>query len=297
MKRSVGGEILLDMTPIEIEESVDGTTYTNITDKTVLDQLTGLKSFIGKSGMIKPVWCRIANGETDEIIVARGTLSVVDVGEFAIFVPLDGYKMRITVEFTQMENEDHEPLDDWYIDTNDAKYILISDTQALAGELADFEGDVSITGDVSVTGDASITGDETITGDLTVTGDINGEENPSVKPIYCHPITIDYEGVDVVNPVHIALLIFDNSDEEYNTYAKFVAKLEEIFTINPNAKFPITGGIYYGAGSTRQVAQYIDKVVDEIQIKAVRPDGTQGFFGLATYTSSATFYDGVNKIN
>lgn len=141
MKRLVGGDYQLDLSPIEIEESVDGETYTSITDKSVLDQLTGLKAFIGKSGMIKPIWIKLLNGETDELIVARGTLAVVDEGEFEINIPLKGFLLTIAIVFTQMLNEDDEPLDDWYIDTNDAKYLLISDAQAIGNieELPVFE--------------------------------------------------------------------------------------------------------------------------------------------------------------
>ena len=159
MKRLVGGDFLLDMSPIELELSVEGTTKTNITDNEVLGQLTDLKRFIGSPSMVKPIWCKLTNGETDELIVARGTLAVVDVGEFEICIPLDGYKLSISVEFTQMETEDHEPLDDWYIDANDAKYILISDAQAIANieELPVFENIVDkdghkrfIEGDITI---------------------------------------------------------------------------------------------------------------------------------------------------
>ena len=190
MKRLVGGDYQLDLSPIEIEESVDGETYTSITDKSVLDQLTGLKSFIGKSGMIKPIWIKLLNGETDEIVVTRGSLSTSDGVTFLIRILLVGFILTLSVEFTQMLNENDEPLDDWYIDTNDAKYILISDTQSLAGELADFEGDVSITGD------------------LSVTGKINGVSNPSVKPIYWHGLDMYKSSV---NSLQAHILKNDNT--------------------------------------------------------------------------------------
>ena len=132
MKRLVGGDYLLDLSPIEIEESVDGETYTSITDKSVLDQLTGLKAFIGKSGMIKPVWVKLLNGETDELIVTRGSLSTSDGVTFLIKVLLVGFILTLSVEFTQAETEDHTPLDEWYIDDNDAKYILVSEAQLVA---------------------------------------------------------------------------------------------------------------------------------------------------------------------
>lgn len=217
MKRLVGGDFLLDMSPIELELSVDGTTKTNITDNEVLGQLTDLKRFIGSPSMVKPIWCKLTNGETDELIVARGILAVVDVGEFEICIPLNGYKLTISVEFTQMETEDHEPLDDWYIDANDAKYILISDAQSLAGELADFEGDVSINGD------------------LTVSGSINGEENPSVKPIYCHPITINFGAYSI-----LTMLIF-NGDGTPFTKETLIAYLKAETT---KGRYMVNGALY-----------------------------------------------------
>ena len=72
MKKLVGGDYLLDLTPIEIEESEDGATKTNITNKDVIAQLTNLKNYIRNPEMIKPVWVLFNNGETDEKIVAVG---------------------------------------------------------------------------------------------------------------------------------------------------------------------------------------------------------------------------------
>lgn len=129
MGKLVGGDYLLDLTPIEIEQSEDVSTYTNITNADVLKQLTNLKKYVKNPDMIKPVWVKFVNGETDELVVARGTFAVVDSGEFEIVVTIDGYKLRISIEFTQAELEDHTPIDDWYIDTNDAKYLFTSDAQ------------------------------------------------------------------------------------------------------------------------------------------------------------------------
>ena len=166
-KRLVGGVFLLCLTAMALTLSEDGETYTNITQPEILEQLTNLKTFISNPKMIKPVWVQLKND--DEIVVVQGELKVVDTGEFEICVKLNGYKLIISVEFTQAELSDHTPIDDWYIDTNDAKYLFTSDTQALAQELADF------TGDVAITGDAEITGDVDITGDIAVTGKVNGK--------------------------------------------------------------------------------------------------------------------------
>lgn len=129
MKKLVGGDYLLDLTPIELEQSEDVETYTSITNKEIIEQLTNLKKFVPNPSMVKPVWVKLKNGETDEIVVVRGEFKVVDTGEFEIVVAIDGYKLKIHIEFTQVLNSDDEPLDDWYIDTNDAKYLFTSDAQ------------------------------------------------------------------------------------------------------------------------------------------------------------------------
>lgn len=129
MKRLVGGEYLLDLTPIEIEQSEDVETFTNIINKDVIEQLTDLKKYISNPNGIKPVWVKLKNGVTDELIVARGEFKVVDTGEFEIVIHLDGYKLLVHIEFTQVTLEDDTPIDDWYIAENDVKYLFTSELQ------------------------------------------------------------------------------------------------------------------------------------------------------------------------
>ena len=94
-KKLVGGDYLLDLSSIEIEQSEDGETYTNITDADVLEQLTNLKKYVPNPQMAKPVWVKLKNGENDELVVARGTFANVGTGEFEICVQLNGYKLII----------------------------------------------------------------------------------------------------------------------------------------------------------------------------------------------------------
>ena len=118
----------------------------------------------------------------------------------------------------------------------------------------------------------------------------------NAKPIFCHPITIDKE-VESSDIVHISFLIFDNSNEEYNTYDKLRAKLLSIFALNPSAVFPCTGAIYYISGASILIAQKIELYeTDIIRIRAVRPNGTLGYFNLLSF-NTAIYFDGVNKIN
>ena len=144
MKRKlVGGEFLLDLTPITIAESEDGETYTNITNASVIEQLTNLKTFISNPNAIKPIWVKFVNDEDNAVIVTRGSLSIVDTGEFDIDVAIKGYTLKIHIEFTQAELEDHTPIDDWYIDTNDAKYLFTSEAQNISPIVEDVAEEVA----------------------------------------------------------------------------------------------------------------------------------------------------------
>lgn len=118
MKRLVGGEFLLDVSSIVLEENSE---LTNITDKEIISQLTNLKKFISNPSMIKPIWVKLYDGK---LVVTRGSLSMIDADEFELDIILNGYTLRIYVKFTQMLNEDEDPIDDWYIANNDAKYLF-----------------------------------------------------------------------------------------------------------------------------------------------------------------------------
>ena len=283
MKRLVGGEYLLDLSSIEIEESEDGTTKTNITDADVLEQLTNLKKYVSNPNGIKPVWVKLKNGETDELIVARGTFAVVDTGEFEICVQLNGYKLIISIEFTQALNEDDEPIDDWYIAENDAKYLFTSDAQNVKSTIEDADfGNVELAGDLSVGGD------------LSVTGSINGESNPSVKPVYCHPVYITSEVTEGGGrESRLMFLIFNNSSTPF-TMQTFIAYIKGL--MDNGAYIAVDG--YIKAGESRILTAYaVFKSVNEYRIYG--NDFTASPRGniLLEEIAHGTINDGVNKIN
>ena len=263
MKRLVGGDFLLDVSSIELEET---STLTNITDKEVISQLTNLKKYIPNPSMIKPIWVKLQDGD-GKLVVARGSLSVVDTDEFELDVILNGYTLKIHVKFTQVLNENDQPIDDWYIATNDAKYLFttnnfatfkVADVKNIDGEiLSQLKcGDVVIKEDASgehayivtyrgETGicltyaDASVietqsydlVGDEWVYNSEDKSGDLIND----VKPIYCHPITIYISGVAV-----LTMLIFNNQSTAF-TKTSLIAYLKADST---KGRYMVNGAYY-----------------------------------------------------
>lgn len=159
-KKLVGGVFLLCLASLSLAVSEDGETFTTITQPEILEQLINLKSYIPNPNMTKPVWVQLKNyqetesgGETivtkDEIVVVQGELKKSLLANiFDICVNINGYKLVIQVEFTQAVNDDNEPIDDWYIDTGDAKYLFVTDAQNIGAisELPVFENIVDAQG-------------------------------------------------------------------------------------------------------------------------------------------------------
>ena len=323
-KKLVGGDYLLDLTPITIEKSDDGN-YTNITNKDVLAQLTNLKKYVKNPMMVKPVWVRFKNGETDELVVARGTFAVVDTGEFEICIFADGYKLKLHIEFTQAELEDHTPIDDWYIDTNDAKFIFTSDYKRFVVEdVKNIDGNVLSTlqcGDVVIKHDESgehsyVVSFKSETGicltyaDASVietqsydyvdgTGWVYNSEDKSgnliedVKPVYYHPINIRNPSY----PAYISLVIIDNEPNAY-TKETFLSKIS-----NFDRLCPLSGAVYSSAKQSTLICAYAYKGVGNIfyvlgvYTNGYAEDSTAVNLNEIINLEATVFNDGVNKIN
>lgn len=147
-KRLVGGEFLIDLAVMSFVASVNSETFTDITNQQVINQLTNLKTYIKNPKSIKPVWVRLQ--DNDDYIVTRGELSKdKDSNVFVIRIKFKGQLLTINVEFTQMLNEDNNPLDDYYIDSGDAGYNLVSQNNLSSiidnqGNPRFIEGDITL---------------------------------------------------------------------------------------------------------------------------------------------------------
>ena len=298
----LGGYQILDLRGIDL---VIGTVASDITDSNVLYQLLKLRDYIDKAynfskpleNQLKPVLIRFrdkkANEKTEGAVF--GELSVVDnYYSFKVTARISG-ALILTINVTFEEVANGYGNYEWVID--DATILLEDVIEAL-------HGNISLDGDLDVSGDLSVGGDAEVTGDLSVTGSINGEENPSVKPIYCHPIHIENNNPSE-NRFHLTFLIFNQDNFAYD-YATFKQWLASLFSeISPTeVQLLCSGGITTPNASKVIIASYLFYGSAGVGIAGITPTGVLD----AIYTlnvadiddifgENISFKDAINKIN
>ena len=124
---------------------------------------------------------------------------------------------------------------------------------------------------------------------------INGESNPSVKPVYCHPLNI----TNLTLKFRIACLIFNNSSTAF-TKASFKTFIDDLYTaLNDTVRIIITGAYEYDSKVT--IASVLGKSSSGYFISgSVVSDAstnTWSFDWDTIFTDQTALYDGVNKIN
>ena len=194
MKRLSGGAVLLNLTDISL-----GLTSgeVSITDAGVLGELTELRNFIDTQRdfskgfkSLKPVLVEYRSSASKFNGIALANLSFnTDALHMSIGVntiQADGKMLVITINVVYAWSD--------YIG-----YTISSAKLNAYETLA--TGDGTFTGDVGVGGDLEVTGN-------AVLPEINGETNPSVKPIYCHPIQFDIldESENVLGKITMLIL-------------------------------------------------------------------------------------------
>ena len=291
MKRLSGGAVLLNLTDISL-----GLTSgeVSITDAGVLGELTELRNFIDTQRdfskgfkSLKPVLVEYRSSASKFNGIALANLSFnTDALHMSIGVntiQADGKMLVITINVVYAWSD--------YIG-----YTISSAKLNAYETLA--TGDGTFTGDVGVGGDLAVTGDASVGGDITITGKINNVSDPSVKPIYCHPITVTgYK--DATHSFQICQLIFNNSASAF-TYADWINFIKSI----PWAYFMSTGTTISGTHQmTNSYMSYLDDL-EKLYISGVDvSDGShqnidfEEFMESFTLGTDAYFTDGVNKIN
>ena len=149
-----------------------------------------------------------------------------------------------------------------------------------------FADDANLAGELSVAGSASIGGS------LVVTGSINGEANPSFKPLYFHPITIILSGV-----YYYTMIIINNDPTPFTktTLIDYIENMPGRYLVN---------GAYYISANTYLSPAYVRYNENENAILVFGVDsagavhGTTNIINFNTQiTNATTFEDDVNKIN
>lgn len=139
-------------------------------------------------------------------------------------------------------------------------------------------------------------GNVSISGNLSVTGSINGESDPSVKPVYFHPVVVNQEphaGFDDVE-TRCNLFILDNSPTPY-TMARLISKLVSLMD---GGAYILINGYSKDSGGT----------VNNLYVLQKFSEGVYRFYGNSALgrnaiamenilNERATINDGVNKVN
>lgn len=300
IKRLSGGLILLCLTSISL-----GVTSgeVSITDTDVLEQLKELRTFIDvnrdfSKGFknLKPVLIEYRSSASKFNGIALGNLSFnTDALHMSIginTIQADGKMLIVTINVVY-EWED-------YIGYK-VKSAKLTAYETLATGDGTFTGDVGVGGDLEVTDDASVGGDLSVTGNAVLPS-INGETNPSVKPIYYHPVVIWGKSASTYKSWSISLVALTNFVTAFGTIADFIDWIE---TNNITYLAPASGSIY--ASEERFVISWIDITYEDDAVTgfAIRCQGVntdaylqQVNISVADLEESFNISDtGVNKIN
>lgn len=284
MKRLSGGQVLLNLTAISL-----GLTSgeVSITDAGILEELTELRNFIDvnrdfSKGFknLKPIMIEYRSSASKFNGITQANLSfntdALHMSIGANTIQADGKLLVITINVV-------------YEYTDYVGYTIKSAKLNAYETLAD--GDATFTGDVGVGGDLEVGGD------LSVTGKINNESDPSVKPIYCHPVYIQFNREFDDGIFALTMLIFNNSASAF-TKTTFVAWLNTLFTANADAKV-LTSGFF----KTFPACCLKNKNSSEGCQLLVAKDNTElqsfniNYANDIVENDDCIFEDGVNKIN
>lgn len=179
-------------------------------------------------------------------------------------------------------------------DVNIGGHLIADSIESLQG--CRVHADLAVDGTSILTGGVSTGG--TITAASGTFPIINGESNPSVKPVYCHPIYLYIrDNTDAYNLFLGCMLILDNTSAAYNETA-LKAKLKALLDVGAYIDF---NGVARGSDS-EQFGPSILMLKDGALYKMMYSKASDGAIvaediDLEGNTLVWHVFDGVNKIN
>ena len=291
----LGGYQIIDLRKIGLELK---STQQTISDTEILKQLRGLRDYIEKShdytkalnNSLKPILIRYRDAKNNEKKEVTSFASIVNENSSLTFTIIAKH-LEIEVVFEEKTDDDGNK----YYDIKTAKY-LYSENEQVEGDLS-VEGDSNLKGDVDIDGDVGIDGDAFVGGDLSVTGSINGEENPSVKPIYYHPCYLRADNGEAGGDnreVRISCMILNNDATPF-TKDTFIAYIKNLMD---NGALINTDGYIQTGANTYGTLVLMRKSGENYGLLFFNDSTGMSSVVLDTYTVHTTeFIDGVNKIN
>lgn len=202
-----------------------------------------------------------------------------------------------------------------------AKVIATTDVEAggaLKGASAAINGGINANGNISASGTITAAGSITSTaGGIQAAAGVsgasgtfpilNGENNPSVKPVYIHPITIFGYSNDNTKRLQIAIFIFNNSPMHIDTIALIESTFASIYAAAGGpANVLTTGGFKWTSGGYNDGYPSVAQAIyipsgSNFQITGLSThDGTSNSITSWSEVSALEnmyISDGVNKIN
>ena len=248
-KNLKGGYQVIDLRNIDLTLTAEAQ---NITDAEVLEQLATLRDYIEPSHnyakplkkKLKPILVSIRDKKSDEEQESSiwANLSVYDDElSYKIEAVVDNSPLKvlqINVVFELVTEEDgstHYEIDTATMLLSELVKMGDINVEGITSKGIANTGGLANIGDVAISGDLSATGDATVGGDLSVTGKINGEENPSLKPLYLHSCLIRDNSTG--NWARITCLLFTNdatplTNDTFKALVKDIIDSGNIIQIN-----------------------------------------------------------------
>jgi len=299
-----GGYQIIDLRKLSLELS---NSTGNITDVDILNQLRNLREYIEKghdftkplNKALKCVIIRMRDGKNNEKLEACQWANI-ETSNNSLTYEIKAKGLMIEVVFEEKTDDDGNK----YYDIKTAKYLYNHN------EIV--EGNLTVSGDLTIGGastfedtaqfeeDVAMSKDLAVAGDATFQGAINGETNPSVKKIYCHPIAIVYSNSDSDGVyARLTMLVFNNTNTAF-TKSSFAQWLKDLYDLNSNAKVLTSGALT--KDTVTLIASYIRWTGNAFDLVGINASTGQNgtFSGISLdslISANSIFEDGVNAIN
>ena len=295
-----GGYQIIDIRKLNLTLS---NSTQSITDAEILQQLRSLRAYIQKGhdftkpldNALKCIQIRYRDQKNGEKLEACQWANI-ETSNNSLTYEIKTKNLMIEIVFEEKTDE----YSNKYYDIKTAKY-LYNHNEIIEGNLT-VGGGLTVGDEAKFEEDVDMDKDLNVDGDLTVTGSINGEANPSIKPVYYHPISIWSKTNDdnPINSLSMSLVILGNRAEQF-TLNRLDLFIQWCRANNITYLAPCSGFAYNG--TKQMIIAWVDIGEDYINIRGHLIDDTTNGALKSVMIHDTDFGNynlddtGVNKIN